>query len=110
MGSDAVFHMFGENARELEWFVQAGMTPLQALTAATRNGADLLGRERELGDVAPGYFADIAAVEGDPATDVQAVTRRVKWVMKGGKVVVDLNPSATPGPRALPPRPDRPAP
>jgi imidazolonepropionase-like amidohydrolase len=80
--------MFGENARELEWFVKAGMTPAQALTAATVNGASLLGQDR-LGAVAPGFFADLIAVEGDPSADITAVTRRVKWVMKGGEVVVD---------------------
>jgi imidazolonepropionase-like amidohydrolase len=88
MGSDAVFHMFGQNARELEWFVQAGMTPMQAIVAATRNGAELLGREGDLGVVAPGHLADLIAVEGDPTADITAVTRRVRWVMKGGKVVV----------------------
>ena len=66
MGSDAVFTMFGQNTRELEWFVKAGMTPEQALAAATTNGAALLGMEKSLGAVAPGYFADMVAVEGDP--------------------------------------------
>ena len=89
MGSDAVFTMFGQNARELEWFVKAGMTPEQALTTATSNGAALLGMESSLGSVAPGYFADIVAVEGDPTKDITAVTRNVRWVMKAGKVVVD---------------------
>ncbi len=89
MGSDAVYTMFGQNARELEWFVKAGMTPAQALTAATTNGAALLGMEKSLGAIAPGYYADLVAVEGDPLTDITAVTRRVRWVMKGGVVVVD---------------------
>jgi len=89
MGSDAVYTMFGQNARELEWFVKAGMTPAQALAAATTNGAALLGMEKNLGAVAPGYYADIVAVEGDPLADITAVTRRVRWVMKGGVVVVD---------------------
>jgi imidazolonepropionase-like amidohydrolase len=89
MGSDAVFTMFGENTRELEWFVRAGMTPAQAITAATANGAGLLGMEDRLGQIAPGYYADIIAVEGDPLTDIRALTRGAKWVMKGGIVAVD---------------------
>jgi imidazolonepropionase-like amidohydrolase len=89
MGSDAVFSMFGENARELEWFVLAGMTPAQAIAAATANGAALLGMEDRLGRIAPGYYADIIAVEGDPATDIHAITNGVPWVMKAGSVVVD---------------------
>jgi len=87
MGSDAVYTMFGQNTRELEWFVQAGMTPEQALRTATTNGAILLGKEKELGAVAPGYYADLVAVEGDPLADIRAVTRQVRWVMKGGSVV-----------------------
>ncbi len=89
MGSDAVFWMFGENTRELGWFVQAGMTPAQALAAATTNGAALLGKSNKLGRIAPGYFADIVAVEGDPLSDITVVQERVRWVMKGGAVVVD---------------------
>jgi imidazolonepropionase-like amidohydrolase len=81
--------MFGENTRELGWFVKAGMTPAQALATATTNGAALLGMEKELGAVAPGYYADLVAVEGDPAVDIGAVIQRVRWVMKGGAVVVD---------------------
>jgi imidazolonepropionase-like amidohydrolase len=89
MGSDAVFTMFGQNTRELGWFVKIGMTPAQALATATTNAAALLRREKELGAVAPGYLADIVAVEGDPLADITAVTERVRWVMKGGAVVVD---------------------
>jgi imidazolonepropionase-like amidohydrolase len=89
MGSDAVFTGFGENTRELEMFVKAGMTPTQALAAATTHGARVLRREREIGAVAPGFYADIVAVEGDPLTDVQALVGGVRWVMKGGRVVVD---------------------
>jgi imidazolonepropionase-like amidohydrolase len=89
MGSDAVFTMFGQNTRELGWFVKIGMTPAQALATATTNAAALLRREKELGAIAPGYFADIVAVDGDPLVDITAVTDRVRWVMKGGAVVVD---------------------
>ena len=88
MGSDAIYTMFGQNTRELGWFVKAGMTPEQALRTATSNAAELLGKERELGAVAPGYFADLIAVEGDPLADINVVLNNVKWVMKGGTVVV----------------------
>jgi imidazolonepropionase-like amidohydrolase len=89
MGSDAVFTGFGENTRELEVFVAAGMTPEAALATATTTAAALLGLERSLGAVAPGYFADLIAVDGDPTREIGAVVRRVRWVMKGGAVVVD---------------------
>jgi imidazolonepropionase-like amidohydrolase len=89
MGSDAVYTMFGENTRELAWYVKAGMTPEQALQTATINGAALLGMEDKLGALKPGYFADIVAVEGDPLADINAAINKVKWVMKGGAVVVD---------------------
>jgi imidazolonepropionase-like amidohydrolase len=89
MGSDAIYTMFGENTRELGWFVKAGMTPEQALKTATSNGAELLGKEKELGAVAPGYYADLVAVEGDPLANIDVVLGKVRWVMKGGAVVVD---------------------
>jgi imidazolonepropionase-like amidohydrolase len=53
------------------------------------NGAALLGKETELGAVAPGFFADLVAVEGDPLADIGVVLDKVRWVMKGGSVVVD---------------------
>lgn len=89
MGSDAVFTMFGENTHELKWFVKAGMTPTEALATATVNGAELLGMENSLGKIAPGYYADLVAVKGDPLADINVIIDEVKWVMKGGVVVVD---------------------
>lgn len=89
MGSDAVYTLFGENTRELDELVKAGMTPAQALAAATTTGASLLGQEAALGKIAPGYYADIVAVDGDPLSDVNVIIHRVRWVMKGGVVVVD---------------------
>src|SRR5882724_1031380 len=89
MGSDAIYTMYGQNTRELGWFVKAGMTPDEALKTATSNAAELLGKGNELGAVAPGYFADLVTVEGDPTADIGVVLDKVKWVMKGGQVVVD---------------------
>ena len=89
MGSDAVFTMFGQNTRELRWFVQIGMTPVQALATATTNAAALLGMEKSIGAVAAGYYADVVAVDGDPLRDIGAVVDHVRWVMKGGRVVLD---------------------
>ena len=89
MGSDAVYTMFGENTKELGWFVKAGMTPEQALRAATAGGAELLGMETRLGALRAGYLADIAAVEGDPLANIEVGIGKVLWVMKAGEVVVD---------------------
>jgi imidazolonepropionase-like amidohydrolase len=92
MGSDAVYTMFGQNTRELEWLVKAGMTPTQALQSATTIPAELLGIGDRLGRIAPGYLADIVAVEGDPTSSVLAAINGVRWVMKDGKIVVDRKP------------------
>src|SRR5258705_13407179 len=73
MGSDAVYTMFGQNTRELGWFIKAGMTPAQALASATTIPAALLGQETTLGALAPGYFADIVAVHGDPLAEVNVL-------------------------------------
>lgn len=87
MGSDAVYSGFGQNTRELGWFVKAGMTPAQALATATTIPAKLLRRDKELGALAPGYFADVVAVDGDPLKDIDIVINKVRWVMAGGRVV-----------------------
>jgi imidazolonepropionase-like amidohydrolase len=91
VGSDAVYNGWGLNMRELDWFVKMGMTPARALKAATTESAALLGMENSLGAVAPGFYADIVAVEGNPLDNITAVSNResVRWVMKGGRVVVD---------------------
>lgn len=89
VGSDAVYTMAGQNMRELGALVKAGMTPREALAAATTTNAALLGKEKVLGAIAPGYYADVVAVEGDPLTDISVVYNNVRWVMKGGKVVID---------------------
>ena len=94
VGSDAVYTGFGMNMRELGWFVKLGMTNEQALQSATVVPAEMLGMEKSLGSVAPGYFADIVAVEGDPLADINVVLQKVRWVMKGGNVVVDKTKAA----------------
>jgi imidazolonepropionase-like amidohydrolase len=89
MGSDAVFSMFGQNTRELGWFVKAGLTPEQALKTATTIAAELLGQQDRLGRVQTGFAADLVAVDGDPLQTIDALFTGVRWVMKDGVVVVD---------------------
>lgn len=96
MGFDAVYSMFGQNTRELEWFVKAGMTPAQALATATTTAAELLGQAQSLGRLAPGFAADIVAIEGRPLEDIHDVVAGVRWVMKDGAVALT---------RASPPSP-----
>jgi len=89
MGSDAVYSMFGQNTRELEWMVKAGMTPAQALATATTTAAELLEQKDRLGRIAPGFAADIVAIEGKPLENIGDVITGVRWVMKDGIVVVE---------------------
>jgi imidazolonepropionase-like amidohydrolase len=96
VGSDAVYNGFGLNMRELTWFVKLGMTNEQALQTATVLPAEALGMENSLGSVAPGYFADIVALQGDPLADIQVAIKKVIWVMKSGTVVVDKTRNSTP--------------
>ncbi|HYM05588.1 MAG TPA: amidohydrolase family protein [Terriglobales bacterium] len=72
-------------SKEFGALVGGGMTPIDALRAATVNGAELLGRSSEIGTLEPGKFADIVAVEGDPMADI-TVMEKVVFVMKGGEV------------------------
>lgn len=87
-GSDAVAGLHGDNAREIIWLTKAGLTPAEALRAATSDAARLLGLEGKAGVIAPGAFADLVAVPGDPTRDISAV-ERINFVMKGGEVIKD---------------------
>jgi imidazolonepropionase-like amidohydrolase len=72
-------------AKEFEYYVQYGMTPMQAIKSGTTVAAELLGEQEELGAVAAGYYADLVAVGGDPLRDITEL-QRVRFVMKGGTV------------------------
>jgi imidazolonepropionase-like amidohydrolase len=85
-GTDAAVYPHGLNAHEFAVMVKLGLTPLQAIQAATINAADLLGWPGKVGSLDPGARADIVAVDGDPLKDVTTL-ERVKFVMKGGEVV-----------------------
>jgi imidazolonepropionase-like amidohydrolase len=84
-GTDAGVYPHGWNGKQFAHLVKWGLTPVQAIQAATINAADLLGWHEKVGMIAPGAWADIIAVDGDPLKDVTEL-ERVKWVMKGGVV------------------------
>ena len=85
-GTDAGMLPHGENAKQFRDFIAWGMPPMEAILTATRNAADLLGWSDRIGAVAPGLFADIIAVAGDPLAD-PTLLEHVTFVMKGGAVV-----------------------
>ncbi len=87
-GTDAGVYPHGDNARQFYYMVKFGMTPAQAIRAATSSAADLIGRSADVGTIEPGKFADIIAVQADPLADVRAL-EHVDFVMKGGAVFKD---------------------
>jgi imidazolonepropionase-like amidohydrolase len=85
VGSDVGPFPHGTQAREFELMVQYGMSPADVLRADFLNGAKLLGWAGQIGELKPGYFADVIAVDGDPLKDISAL-KKVAFVMKGGAV------------------------
>jgi imidazolonepropionase-like amidohydrolase len=86
VGSDVGPFPHGTQARELELMVEYGMKPLAVLQADMINGAKLLDWEDQIGQLKPGYLADVIAIEGNPLDDIKAV-EKVRFVMKGGEIV-----------------------
>lgn len=86
LGTDQLgWRPHGENAKEFEYLVTAGVKPMDAIMMGTRNAAELLGKSGEVGSIQQGRYADIVAVEGDPLQDIK-ILQSVRFVMKGGKV------------------------
>ncbi len=93
-GTDAGVYPHGDNAKQFHYMVMYGMTPAQAIQAATRNAADLIGRAADVGSLTPGHYADLIAVKEDPLQRVE-VLEHINLVMKGGTIVKDeLTPNA----------------
>ena len=84
-GTDAGVCDYGTAGKQFAFMVRYGMTPMQAIQAATSSAADLLGHSSEIGSIQPGNYADVIAVSGDPLKDI-SVLENVEFVMKDGKV------------------------
>src|SRR5207302_10803906 len=80
-GTDAGIYPHGDNAKQFAYMVKFGMTPAQAIHAATSNAADLIGRTQDVGTIQPGKYADMIAVDADPLADIRAL-EHVSFVMK----------------------------
>ena len=83
MGTDAGIMPHGDNAKEFGYYVEMGMTPMQAIQTGTVNAAALLGLENEIGRLEVGMAADIVATDDNPLDDITAL-QQISFVMKGG--------------------------
>jgi imidazolonepropionase-like amidohydrolase len=96
-GTDAGLCPHGWNAKQFAHMIRGGLAPMQAIQAATANAADLLGWDDQVGTVAPGFLADLIAVDGDPLEDITEL-ERVRFVMEGGVVYKGSSVNQTAGP------------
>ena len=92
-GTDLGICPYGSSPKQFALMVKYGMTPMQAIQAATSNAGDLLGHSSEIGSIKPGKYADLVAVSGDPLTNI-SVLENVEFVMKEGKVYKQSGKSA----------------
>jgi imidazolonepropionase-like amidohydrolase len=88
-GTDAGVCPYGTSAKQFAFMVKYGMTPMQAIQAATTSAADLLGHSKDVGSIKPGKYADVIAVSGDPLGDI-TVLEHVDFVMKDGAVYKEM--------------------
>jgi imidazolonepropionase-like amidohydrolase len=92
MGSDCggnESHRHGQNALELECYVRCGMTPMEAIVAATKTGAEVMRMADSIGTIEEGKLADLVVVDGDPLTDISLLRTAVVGVVQDGRVVRD---------------------
>ncbi len=90
-GTDNIFDPFADDWREFQLLVGAGLTPMDAIVAATKTASECLGWEKDIGTLTPGKYADVVAVEGDPLADITRM-KSVRFVMKAGVVVKGAHP------------------
>jgi imidazolonepropionase-like amidohydrolase len=88
VGSDVGVYQHGTNFRELEWMVKLGMTPKQVILAATKTNAAILKMDKQIGEISPGYFADMVVVSDNPLENIETLKMPVA-VFKGGRLVFD---------------------
>lgn len=91
-GTDAGVYPHGQNARQFSKMVEWGMTPMEAIQAATKSAAEALGRTADVGAIAAGRYADLIAVDVDPLTDIRSL-ESVAVVIKGGQIVKGAQPA-----------------
>ena len=88
-GTDSGVYPHGNNAIQFSYMVRFGMSPLDAIRSSTVKAAALLDMDEDVGSIAPGFFADLIAVNGNPLDDV-TLLQDVRVVIKGGKVIKPL--------------------